>query len=67
MPNRDGTGPLGDGRLGRRMGNCFFSRSTNLNAPDTGNYYSRGFTNIVISLFVNIVRHLLNRKSITRR
>ena len=28
MPNRDGTGPMGDGRLGRGMGNCAASRKS---------------------------------------
>jgi hypothetical protein len=67
MPNRDGTGPYGNGRPGRGMGNCFTPRRSNMNTPGTGITGTRGYANIGVSQFMDAIRYLINRKSIQRR
>lgn len=67
MPNRDGSGPSGDGRLGRGLGNCATSRRTNLTPANSRDYNNRGYVSSGISILMDAVSYLLNRKSNNRR
>lgn len=63
MPNRDGSGPLGDGRPGRGFGNCSTSRKTGLVPGSAKISSSRGYANIGITLFVDAIRYMINKQS----
>ncbi len=67
MPGFDGTGPFGDGRLGKGRGNCRFSRrsmDTNRRINDTDN---RGFANSGIRLLADTFRNLITNKNNNKR
>jgi len=64
MPNRDGTGPTGDGRPGRGLGNCGKSpRRSSI----TRNTEERRIVESGAELLINIVRSLLNKKTNQKR
>ncbi len=67
MPNRVGSGPYGDGRPGRGLGNCANSRKTNIASGSRGNYTNSGFANNIIPLVLEAIRYLLTKKSGNRR
>lgn len=67
MPNRDGSGPFGDGRPGRGLGNCATSRRTSMTPTSNRDYNNRGYASNGISILVEAVRYFLNRKSNNRR
>lgn len=68
MPNRDGSGPFGDGRPGRGLGNCSKSRNTVINSQRNSSLNSRGFANNGIALLADALKYFLtNRKNNNRR
>ncbi|MGC9362429.1 MAG: DUF5320 domain-containing protein [Candidatus Syntrophosphaera sp.] len=60
MPNRDGTGPAGDGRPGRGLGNCGKNR-TDLSRADRSN--NGGIVEHGALLLLDIIKSLMNKKS----
>lgn len=62
MPRRDGSGPFGDGRPGRGLGNCPRSRKANMTPANNRDYNNRGYANAGISILVDAVRYLLKPK-----
>lgn len=67
MPNRDGTGPMGDGRSGRGMGNCQNSGRSQKQILGVNNSNHSGFANSGIELLVNAIRYLIKRKNAAHR
>lgn len=67
MPNRDGTGPYGDGRQGRGLGNCGSSRGTAGVRGTERNLANRGYANTGIALLVDAIRYFLSKKPRDRR
>ncbi|MCB5246986.1 MAG: DUF5320 domain-containing protein [Candidatus Cloacimonetes bacterium] len=67
MPNRDGTGPYGDGRQGRGLGNCGNSRRTTQLQGSEKNLDNRGYANTGIALLVEAIRYFLSKKPRDRR
>ncbi len=67
MPNRDGSGPFGDGRPGRGLGNCTNSRRSVFSSQNNKTYSGRGYANGGVTLLVDALRYFFNRQSRNRR
>ncbi len=67
MPNRDGTGPYGDGRQGRGLGNCGNSRRSANAVGNEKKLDNRGYANTGITLLVDAIRYFLSKKPRDRR
>jgi hypothetical protein len=67
MPNRDGTGPMGDGRLGRGLGNCRTPRRSERSIRGVNDSNHSGFANSGIELLVDAIKYLINRKNSSNR
>jgi len=67
MPNRDGSGPFGDGRLGKGLGNCLKSRRTGIARMRGNNNDTRGIANSGITLLKDAIRYFLTRQENNRR
>lgn len=64
MPNRDGTGPSGDGRPGRGLGNCGKSR---LKPSATQNTSERRIIDTGAEILVDLVKTLITKKTDKKR
>ncbi len=67
MPNRDGTGPFGDGRLGRGLGNCRSSNSYYTNSGSTNRASRFNLLGFGAELLYSALYKLIDRKAITKR
>ena len=64
MPNRDGTGPSGDGRPGRGLGNCGKSRLKSSATRDTS---ERRIIDTGAEILVDLVKALITKKTDKKR
>ncbi|MCB5271022.1 MAG: DUF5320 domain-containing protein [Candidatus Cloacimonetes bacterium] len=67
MPGFDGTGPFGDGRPGKGMGNCRKSRRSTNAIRETNDTNNSGFANEGIKLLADTFRNLINNKNTNKR
>ncbi len=63
MPNRDGTGPAGDGRPGRGLGNCGKVRSSDSRVTDAS--AGRSLVDIGAEFLAYLIRNM--KKSTDKR
>jgi hypothetical protein len=66
MPNRDGSGPRGDGRMGRGLGNCKPSTKAGITNSKPGNT-RYNLVEIGADLLVSAIYKLLSHKSSDER
>lgn len=65
MPNRDGTGPSGDGRPGRGLGNCGKVRSTGSRLTNANE--ARSLVDIGADFLTYLIRNIISKKNDTKR
>ena len=67
MPNRDGTGPYGDGRPGRGLGTCGFDSRKGLAARGQARAGSRMLLESGALALLCLIKHIINKKTNTKR
>ncbi|MCB5224904.1 MAG: DUF5320 domain-containing protein [Candidatus Cloacimonadaceae bacterium] len=67
MPGRDGTGPLGDGRMGRGLGPCGKRRQRNTLANDLNDSGSRNLIGSGAGFFIWLIKSIMDYKSKNKR
>jgi hypothetical protein len=66
MPNKDGTGPMGNGTPGKGMGNCGKSRWPG-SAVKGNNNRSRSLLDSGADLLVYLIKNLITKKTNNKR
>lgn len=67
MPNRDGTGPRGDGSPGRGLGNCTNSRRVGNQQSGFSGSNRGSLLRYGTDLLVNAIYKMLSKRTTTRR
>ncbi|NLW19409.1 MAG: DUF5320 domain-containing protein [Candidatus Cloacimonetes bacterium] len=67
MPGRDGTGPLGDGRIGRGLGPCGKGRQRRDLTKDFNDSGSRNLISSGAEFFIRLIESIMDRRSIDKR
>lgn len=67
MPGRDGTGPLGDGRMGRGLGPCGKRRQRNTLANDFTDSGNRNLISSGAEFFLHLIKSIMDNRSRDKR
>lgn len=67
MPRRDGTGPLGDGRIGRGLGTCGKGRQRRALTNDFNDSGNRNLISSGAEFFLWLIKSIMDHRSKDKR